>query len=135
MRPLCTVKQKSPTNAKESTETRRQICGKYTAGRGRQRGVQELREEEEKVWLFFYIWLFFRVTGSGKMCEMLLTISFNFKLISANCLAVNAASHALPCSESHRVSPLCLSAKSPSSSFPFLPIPIAIPIPIAGDRH
>lgn len=66
----------------------------------------KLYEEAEKVWLVFFSWLFFRVTGSGKMCEMLLTISFNFKLISANCLAVNAASHALPGAESHRVSPL-----------------------------
>lgn len=65
------------------------------------------REEAEKVWLVFFFLAFFRVTGSGKMCEMLLTISFNFKLISANCLAVNAAeSHALPGSESHRVTTL-----------------------------
>lgn len=106
MRPLCTVKQKSPTHAKESTRDAttnlRQVHGREGQGEGKG------REEAEKVWLvFFFSWLFFRVTGSGKMCEMLLTISFNFKLISANCLAVNAAeSHALPGSESHRVTTL-----------------------------
>lgn len=48
-------KQKSPTHAKESTETRRQICAKYTAGRGRGKG----REEAEKVWLVFFFLAFF----------------------------------------------------------------------------
>lgn len=132
MRPLCTVKQKSPTHAKESTRDAttnlRQVHGREGRGKGRE------EKKQKKFGLFFFSWLFFRVTGSGKMCEMLLTISFNFKLISANCLAVNAAkSHALPGSESHRVSPLLFSSllfSLPSPRrvpFPFFPFPLPLP--------
>lgn len=76
------VKQIPNANAKESTETNL-LRPQY---RPLEEGLIGEKKDGKKSF-------FLRVTGSGKMCEMLLTISFNFKLISANCLAVNAASH------------------------------------------
>lgn len=99
------VKQIPNANAKESTETNL-LRPQY---RPLEEGLIGGKKDGKKSF-------FLRVTGSGKMCEMLLTISFNFKLISANCLAVNAASRGLRTD----------SSKSP-------PVPIAIAI--SGDRH
>lgn len=125
-------KAKFPDACKGINERRDDKFAPSTRQGGERKHKQ--REEAEKVWLvFFFSWLFFRVTGSGKMCEMLLTISFNFKLISANCLAVNAAeSHALPGSESHRVSPLLFSSLPSPRRVPFPFFAVPLPLPATG---
>lgn len=102
------VKQIPNANAKESTETNLLRLQYRPVEEGLIGGELEKKRWEKKFSSFFL-----RVTGSGKMCEMLLTISFNFKLISANCLAVNAASHG-PRTDSSKSPPTSLSSRSHS---------------------
>lgn len=104
------VKQIPNANAKESTETNL-LRLQYRPRRGGANRRRAGNKDGKKKFSSFFL----RVTGSGKMCEMLLTISFNFKLISANCLAVNAASHG-PRTDSSKSPPTSLSSHSHSHS-------------------
>lgn len=71
MRPLCTVKQKSPTHAKESTRDAttnlRQVHGREE-GKGGGWSTSN-RKKQKKFGLFFFSWLFFASLAVAKCAK------------------------------------------------------------------